>query len=63
MDSIISSMRGGDDAIKAGIALVKMAEHAERYKDMCALMRMVVDLKFAKNEDLDVEERNLLSVG
>eukprot|EP00466_Bigelowiella_natans_P001726 jgi/Bigna1/49742/estExt_Genewise1.C_550070 len=43
--------------------LVKAAEHAERYKDMCSLMRMVVDLAHAKNEDLDTEGRNLLSVG
>ncbi|GAB5359438.1 hypothetical protein AAMO2058_000544100 [Amorphochlora amoebiformis] len=63
MDKIIDSMKSSQEAIKAGVALVKMAEHAERYKDMCKLMRMVVDLKMAKNEDLDTEERNLLSVG
>lgn len=63
MDKIIESLRNTKDAIKTGIDLVKVAESAERYKDMCSLMRMVVDLKIAKNEDLDVDERNLLSVG
>mmetsp|Transcript_32188 Transcript_32188/g.59946 ORF Transcript_32188/g.59946 Transcript_32188/m.59946 type:complete len:264 (-) Transcript_32188:415-1206(-) len=63
MDKIIEDMRKSPDAIKHGVALVRCAEHSERYKDMCQLMRMVVDLKMAKNEDLDSEERNLLSVG
>mmetsp|Transcript_3442 Transcript_3442/g.4977 ORF Transcript_3442/g.4977 Transcript_3442/m.4977 type:complete len:266 (+) Transcript_3442:91-888(+) len=63
MDSIISKMKSSEDAIKSGVALAKMAEHAERYTNMCSLMRMVVDLKVAKEEDLDNEERNLLSVG
>eukprot|EP00465_Bigelowiella_longifila_P015201 CAMPEP_0185273128 /NCGR_PEP_ID=MMETSP1359-20130426/48806_1 /TAXON_ID=552665 /ORGANISM="Bigelowiella longifila, Strain CCMP242" /LENGTH=270 /DNA_ID=CAMNT_0027865633 /DNA_START=14 /DNA_END=826 /DNA_ORIENTATION=+ len=63
MDKIIQELRGKEDAIQQGMQLVKAAEHAERYKDMCSLMRMVVDLANAKNEDLDTEGRNLLSVG
>lgn len=63
MESIIEDLRKDEDGIKKGLELARCAEEAERYKDMCAVMRMVVDLKFAKGEDLNAEERTLLSVG
>jgi len=44
------------------IGLVRVAETAERYEDMCRFMRKVVETKCASGADLDVDERNLLSV-
>jgi len=44
------------------LSLARVAETAERYEDMCNFMRKLVDLKCANGDDLDVEERNLLSV-
>jgi methylthioribose-1-phosphate isomerase len=44
------------------IDLVRIAETAERYEDMCVFVKTLVKLKAAKGEDLDVDERNLLSV-
>merc|ERR1712062_783951 len=35
---------------------------AERYEDMCKFVKKLVEMKSAKGEDLDVDERNLLSV-
>lgn len=63
MEKIVEELKGGNDAIQQTMQLAKAAEHAERYKDMCAFMKVVVDLHIAKNEDLDTDERNLLSVG
>merc|ERR1711971_867425 len=42
--------------------LVRVAETAERYEDMCKFVRKLVEVKSADKEDLDVDERNLLSV-
>jgi hypothetical protein len=39
-----------------------VAETAERYEDMCTFVKKLVEMKSAKGQDLDVEERNLLSV-
>jgi len=42
--------------------MARSAEAAERYEDMCMLMKELTKLQLSKNEDLTVEERNLLSV-
>jgi len=42
--------------------LIRVAETAERYEDMCRMVAKLVKTKSAKEEDLDVDERNLLSV-
>jgi len=44
------------------VELVRVAETAERYEDMCRFVNKLVQMKSAKGEDLDVDERNLLSV-
>jgi tetratricopeptide (TPR) repeat protein len=44
------------------VELVRVAETAERYEDMCRFVKALVQNKTAKGQDLDVEERNLLSV-
>merc|ERR1719168_568964 len=44
------------------VELVRVAETAERYEDMCKFVAKLVKMKSAKGEDLDVDERNLLSV-
>lgn len=48
--------------IKKLVELVRVAETAERYEDMCRFVKKLVELKSQKKEDLDVDERNLLSV-
>jgi len=48
--------------IKKLVELVRVAETAERYEDMCRFVQTLVKMKSAKGEDLDVDERNLLSV-
>jgi hypothetical protein len=48
--------------IKKLVELVRVAETAERYEDMCKFVKKLVKLKSEKGEDLDVDERNLLSV-
>merc|ERR1711962_1124252 len=48
--------------IKKLVELVRVAETAERYEDMCRFVQKLVEQKSAKSEDLDVDERNLLSV-
>jgi tetratricopeptide (TPR) repeat protein len=62
-------MSGGIDLAVFGaldapqlVELVRVAETAERYEDMCKFVKALVQNKTAKNQDLDVEERNLLSV-
>jgi len=44
------------------VELVRVAETAERYEDMCKFVKALVQNKTNKGQDLDVEERNLLSV-
>jgi len=44
------------------VELVRVAETAERYEDMCKFVEKLVKMKSEKGEDLDVDERNLLSV-
>jgi len=44
------------------VELVRVAETAERYEDMCKFVKKLVEVKTSKGTDLDVEERNLLSV-
>jgi len=48
--------------VKKLVELIRIAETAERYDDMCKFVAMLVKLKAGKQEDLDVDERNLLSV-
>jgi len=48
--------------IKKLVELIRVAETAERYEDMCKFVEKLVKMKSAKGEDLDVDERNLLSV-
>merc|ERR1719326_297466 len=48
--------------IKKLVDLVRVAETAERYEDMCRFVKRLVTMKSKKGEDLDVDERNLLSV-
>jgi len=52
----------GDLELAKLVELVRVAETAERYEDMCKFVQKLVELKSAKGEDLDVDERNLLSV-
>jgi len=51
---------------KSLVSLAKLAENAERYEDMCKIMRALVESTgsgtAADKSDLSVEERNLLSV-
>eukprot|EP01083_Nonionella_stella_P062841 163378_1 len=57
----IANLTSGLDIAKV-IDLVRIAETAERYEDMCVFVKKLVKLKSGKGEDLDVDERNLLSV-
>jgi len=49
------------DARKDLVYMARIAENAERYEDMCKLMRHLIT-SFGSTSDLSVEERNLLSV-
>ena len=42
------------------VFMTRVADQAERYKDMVDFLEAVID---AKDEDLNTEERNLFSVG
>jgi 14-3-3 protein epsilon len=44
------------------LQLVRVSELAERYEDMCWFVRQLVEKKTAAGTDLNVDERNLLSV-
>jgi len=48
--------------VKDLLNAAKIAEAAERYKDMCEFLNKLVTLRSGKNEKLSVDERNLLSV-
>jgi len=48
--------------VKKLVELVRVSETAERYEDMCRFVNKLVTMKSEKGEDLDVDERNLLSV-
>merc|ERR1712039_540929 len=48
--------------VKKLVELIRVAETAERYEDMCKFVEKLVKMKSEKGEDLDVDERNLLSV-
>jgi tetratricopeptide (TPR) repeat protein len=50
------------DERKDLVFMARTSETAERYEDMCKFMRELVKVSDAKNSDLTVEERNLLSV-
>lgn len=51
-----------NDTRKNLVFLARMAEAAERYEDMCKLMRALVEYCSKQSDVLTVEERNLLSV-
>jgi len=57
-----AAVAAGDDATKTLLSLARLAEAAERYPDMCTFMKKLVQEKSAKKENLEVDERNLLSV-
>eukprot|EP01084_Bolivina_argentea_P264974 449019_1 len=59
--NVVDGLLDGLD-IKKLVELVRVAETAERYEDMCKFVKKLVQLKSEKGEDLDVDERNLLSV-
>jgi len=48
--------------VKQLMSLVRVAEAAERYEDMCKFIRKVVLYRVQSKEILSTEERNLLSV-
>merc|ERR1712093_726574 len=51
-----------NDVAKFALEMAKIAEQAERYEDMVAEMKKIVD-DGVKGDELSVEERNLISVG
>merc|ERR1712093_137586 len=51
-----------NDVAKFALEMAKIAEQAERYEDMVAEMKKIVD-DGLQGDDLSVEERNLISVG
>merc|ERR1712217_153544 len=60
-DNTIPSLIADLD-IKKLVEIIRVAETAERYEDMCKFVEKLVKMKSEKGEDLDVDERNLLSV-
>ena len=61
IDSFKASHFSGKDERAALVFMARTAETAERYEDMCRIMRALV-LQAGTSSDLTVEERNLLSV-
>jgi len=57
LDSLVSDLD-----MKKLLELIRVAETAERYSDMCQFVSKLVKLKSEDKKDLDVDERNLLSV-
>ncbi|KAJ0917518.1 putative 14-3-3 protein [Helianthus annuus] len=51
------SLRSTEASCEDNVYMAKLAEQAERYKEMVEFMEKIVD-----SEELTVEERNLLSV-
>jgi len=52
----------GHDARQALVFMAKTAETAERFDDMCKIMRDLVKTTASNTDGLTIEERNLLSV-
>lgn len=52
----------GKDERQALVFMARTAETAERYEDMCKIMRELVIHTGKSDSELTVEERNLLSV-
>jgi len=44
------------------LQMARVSEAAERYPDMCKYIKQLVETKYKAKENLEVEERNLLSV-
>lgn len=51
-----------DLQVKDLVSAARIAEVAERYKDMCDFLSQLVKIKSEQKEPLSVDERNLLSV-
>jgi len=51
-----------DLQVKDLVNAARIAEAAERYKDMCDFLSQLVKIKSAEKQPLSVDERNLLSV-
>jgi tetratricopeptide (TPR) repeat protein len=62
MTDKISLENFGEVTTEQLVELVRVAETAERYDDMCKFMKQLVLVRTKGGNDLDVEERNLLSV-
>jgi len=60
-DSIFGG-KSAEEKKTAIVNIIRIAEATERYEDMCALVKKLVEMKVADNEDLTIDERNLLSV-
>jgi 14-3-3 protein epsilon len=52
----------GKDERQGLVFMARTAETAERYEDMCKIMRELVQATGSSSQELTVEERNLLSV-
>eukprot|EP01084_Bolivina_argentea_P264973 449018_1 len=61
LDTELTELANGLD-IKKLTEIVRVAETAERYEDMCKFVKKLVEEKSSNQKDLDVDERNLLSV-
>lgn len=57
-----TAVAGEADGLVNLLALARLAEAAERYPDMCSFMKKLVQEKSKQKKQLEVEERNLLSV-
>merc|ERR1712066_43932 len=44
------------------LTMIRVAEAAERYEDMCRMMKQLVEMKSKNGQILDRDEQNLLSV-
>jgi len=61
--STFPQLTSGDENAKAALVfMARTAETAERYEDMCTIMRELVISTVKADQELTVEERNLLSV-
>lgn len=58
----LKTMNVDELEVKDLLNAARIAEAAERYKDMCEFLNKLVHLRSGKNEKLSVDERNLLSV-
>jgi len=62
IDAFKAANFSGKDERQALVFMARTAETAERYEDMCKIMRELVLFTGKNEQELTVEERNLLSV-